>query len=135
MDHSVDAFFQFNECAIGCHIADFSCDARTNGILLFDSNPGVGFELTNAQRNLLLFLVHAQNNRLDLLSLSQNIRGTRNSLGPREFRNMNQTFNALFDLNKSPVWNQISDFTAHSCSNREALFDAVPRVALGLLEP
>src|ERR1700730_1435198 len=134
MDHPVNTFFKFDECSIRRHIPNLSRDTRTNGILVLNRIPRIRFELTNSQRNLLLLLVDAKDDCLNFLPLSQKIGGSRNSLSPRELRNMNQAFDALLDFNKSSIGDEIRNLAAHCCSNGETFFDSVPRIALGLFE-
>src|ERR1700752_4918634 len=73
VDHSVDPLFKCNECTVGCHVANLACDTRPDDILMLDRVPWIRLELTNAERDFLLFFVDAEDNRLDLLALTENV--------------------------------------------------------------
>ena len=68
VDHAVDAFFQFDERAVGGHVADLALDAAADGKFLLDLIPRIGLELAQAERNLLLFLVDAEDDGFDFLA-------------------------------------------------------------------
>jgi len=55
-------------------------------------------ELAQAQRNFLLFFVHAKHDRFYFLSGGENVGRAHNPLCPRKFRDVNETFDAFLDL-------------------------------------
>src|SRR5205807_10634026 len=105
VDHSVDTFIQFNERAVSSHVPDGSFDAAANGELLLDLVPRIRFELTQAQRNFLLFLINAEHYRFDFLTNRQNIGWSHDSFRPRKFRNVNETFDAFLEFHERSVGN------------------------------
>src|ERR1700680_992098 len=134
MNHAVDALFEFNKSSVGGHVPNPAFDARSNDILVLDYIPGIGLELANAQRNLLLLFVDSKDNGFNQLALTEHIRGTGNSLGPGEIRNMDQSFNTFLNLHKRAVRDQVCHLAMHCGADRESLFDFVPWVALCLFE-
>src|SRR6266571_3264682 len=74
VDHTIQAFLQFDERAIAGEIADAAFDAGSGRIFLEGLVPWVGLELADAEGNLLLFTVDAQHDGLDLLIGLENFR-------------------------------------------------------------
>ena len=101
---------------------------------MLDDVPRIGFELANAERNLLLLFVDAEDNGFDLLALSEHIGRAGDSLGPRKFRNVDQSFDAFLNLDKSAVRHKVCHLAVHGGAHWESLFNLVPRVALRLFE-
>jgi len=73
VDHAIDPLFKLNKRAIGCHVANLARDARPDDILVLDCIPWIRLELANAQRDFLFLFIDAENNRLDLLTLSEDV--------------------------------------------------------------
>ena len=71
---------------------------------------------------------------VDFVSDIKDFTGFGNSLRPRHFRNMNESFNSFFQLNKCPVRNQVNHLTSHFCINWKFAFNIIPRVRGELLE-
>ena len=134
VDHAVDAFFEFDECTVGGHVANLALDLFADHVAKLDLVPWIWFELANAEGDLLLVLVDAEHEGFDFLAECEDIRWTRDALGPGEFRHVDETFDAVFDLNECAVGHEVRDFAGHLLTNREALFDLVPWVRLHLLE-
>ena len=68
VDHAVDAFFQFHERAVSGQVADRAFDLAADGELLLDLVPRIRLELADAERDLLLFLVDAEDDGFDFLA-------------------------------------------------------------------
>src|SRR6266404_4775568 len=68
VNHSVNAFVKLHERAVGRHVPNCPLDPAANGEFLLDLVPRIRFELSQAQRNLLLFLVYAEHDRVNLLA-------------------------------------------------------------------
>ena len=134
VDHAVDPFVKLDEGAIGSHVANFPAHGAADGKLLFDLIPGIGLELAQAQRNFLLFFVHAKHDRFHFLSAGENVGRTHDPFGPRKFGDVNETFHAFLDLHEGAVWNEVGDFAFDALTGRETLLDLVPRILLRLLQ-
>jgi len=68
VNHAVQAFFQFDESAIAGEVANLAFDPGAGRIFFLGLVPRIGFELADAQRNLLLFAVDAEHNGFDVLA-------------------------------------------------------------------
>src|SRR5207245_6493529 len=75
VDHAVQPFFQLDERAIPSEIANAAFDARPGRVFLEGLVPRVGLELADAEGNLLLFAVDAQDDGLDLVTALAHCRG------------------------------------------------------------
>ena len=135
VNHSVDAFIQLHEGAVGSHVANFSAHGAADGEFLFDLVPRIGFELPQAQRNFLLFFVYPKHDRFHFLADGENVRWAHDPFCPRKFGDMDQTFHALLDLDERAVRNKIGNFAFDALTSRETFLDLVPRVLLRLLKP
>ncbi len=62
-----DSIFEPDKHAVVHHIYDFAFYPCSHRITLFDIFPGTGRLLFQAQRNLLVFLINANNNTFDFL--------------------------------------------------------------------
>ena len=90
VDHAVDAFLQFHERTVSCHVADRALDLLADHVADFDLVPRIGLELADAERDLLLVLVYAENHGLDLLAEREHVGRARDALGPGELRDVNE---------------------------------------------
>src|SRR6266567_7786454 len=133
VDHSIDAFLQFHERAIGGHVANFAFHGAADGELLLDLIPRIGLELAKTERNFLLFFVYAKHNGFDFLANTKNVGRAHDPFSPRKFGDMDEAFHAFLDFNKCAVRNEIRDFAFDTLTSREAFLDLVPRIFLGLL--
>ena len=68
VDHAVDAFFEFDEGAVGGEVADLAFDLVADQVADFDLVPRVGLELADAEGDLLLLLVDAEHDGFDFLA-------------------------------------------------------------------
>jgi len=134
VNHAVDAFLEFHERAVGGHVADLALDLLADHVAKLDLVPRIRFELADAERDFLLVFVNAENDRLDLLAEGEHIGGTRHALGPREFGDMDEAFDAVLDLDERAVGHEVRDLAGDLLANGEALLDLVPRIGLHLLE-
>jgi len=68
MNHAIQAIFQFDEGAVAGEVADLALNPGVLRIFLRRLVPRIGFELADAERDLLFFAIDTQNDRLDFLS-------------------------------------------------------------------
>ena len=134
MDHAIDAFFEFDERTVSGEVADRALDLATELVAVFDFVPRIGLELANAEADFLLFLVDAEDDGFDILADSEDVGWARDALGPGEFGDMDETFDAFFDLDEGTVGDQIGDFAFDASADGEAVFGFFPRIFLGLFE-
>ncbi len=109
-------------------------DLAADGEFLLDFVPRIGFELAEAERNLLLLLVDAEHDGFDFLADRQNVGWTHDALRPGKFGDVDEAFDAFLEFHERAVRNEVGDLAFDLLAGREALFDLVPRILLRLLE-
>ena len=132
--HAVDALLQLHEGAVGGHVADLAADLLADDVALLDLVPRVGLELADAEGDLLISLVDAEHDGLDILTEGENIGRTGDALGPGELGDVDESLDSLLDLHEGAVGHEVRDLSADLLTDREALLDAVPGIGLELLE-
>ncbi len=90
VNHAVDAFFQFHKRAVGGHVADGALDLLADHVADFDLVPWVRLELADAEGDLLLVFVDAEDHRFDFLAEREHVERTGDALGPREFGDVDE---------------------------------------------
>ena len=83
VDHTIDAFLQFDERAISGGIADNPFHRATDRVAQVDLFPWIGFEMADGERKFLLFLADADDDGFDLLAVLNDIAWTSDAAGPR----------------------------------------------------
>jgi len=96
--------------------------------------PRICFEMTNGEGKFLLFLADADHDGVDLLTVLQDIAGSVDSAGPREFADVNETLDSGFELHEGAVGNEASNFATHLEIDWIFLGDFVPWVFRHLFE-
>src|SRR5450631_55076 len=134
VNHAVNAFFQFDKRAVAGEVAHLAFDLDANSVFRGRTIPGIGFQLADAEGDFLLLAVNSQNNGFDFLILFQNIARFGDALGPRKFRDVDETFDAGFELHKRAVRHEADDLALDLRADGEFGFDAVPRIGELLLE-
>ncbi len=109
VNHAVDALFQLHERAVSGEVADLALDAGAGRVLRGDNFPRVGVELADGEGDLLVFLADAEHDRLDFLALGEHIGGTRDALGPGEFADVHEAFDAGLELDERAVRHEVRD--------------------------
>ncbi len=132
--HAVDSFLELHEGAVGGHVADLAANLLADDVALLDLIPRIRLELTDAEGDLLILLVDAENHSLDVLTKGEDVGRTGDTLGPGELRDVDKTLDAFFDLNESAVGHEIGDLALDLLANRKALFETIPGVGLKLFE-
>jgi len=132
--HAVDAVFQLDEGAVVGEVAHLAADAGAHGVVVADLLPRIGLELADAERDLLLFLVEVEDDRVDFLADLEDVGRLLDALGPGEFGDVDEAFDAAFDLDERAVGDEVDDLAVDLLADGVALLDAFPRVRLGLLE-
>ncbi len=134
VDHAIQALFQLDERSITGEIANLAFDFGAGRIFLLRFVPGVGFELAQAQRDLLLIAIDAQHHSLNLLVRLEDVGGLRDALGPGEFGDVDQPLHTGLQLDEGAVGNQIDDAAFDFGVHRVFLVNGVPGVGELLLE-
>jgi hypothetical protein len=68
VDHTVDAFFEFDEGAVAGHVANLALDLFADHVAKFDLVPWIRLELADAEGDLLLVFVDAEHDGFDFLA-------------------------------------------------------------------
>ena len=134
VDHAVNAFFQFDERAVAGEVADLALDLGADGIFRRGVVPRIGFQLADAEGNFLLLAVDAEHDRFDFLVLLEHVARFGDALGPGKFGDVDEAFDAGFELHKRAVRHEADDLALDLRADGELRFDAVPRIGHLLLE-
>ena len=103
-------------------------------IFLRRAVPRIGFELADAEGNFLLLAVDAQHDRFDFLVLLEHVARFGDALGPGKFGDVDQAFDAGFELHKRAVRHEADDLALDLRADGIFRFDVVPRIGQLLLE-
>ena len=95
--------------------------------------PGVFLHLLEAQGDALLFLIDAEDDRLDVFALLEHFRRVADLLGPRQVGDVQQAVDAFFDLDERAVVGDVADLALDHRAGRIFLGHAFPGVLLDLL--
>ena len=90
--------------------------------------PWVFFELADAQRDLLLVLLDAQNNCLNFFANAQHFTRLGNALRPGKLGYVDQAFDTFFDFNKGTIWHEVDHFSVDRRADRIFLLNPFPRI-------
>src|SRR5581483_7463302 len=131
---TIDAVLDLDERAEVGEIADAAFDHRSHGITLGEVLPGVLEELLHAQRDAAICGVHAQNNGVDFVTGLHQLGGMLEPLRPGHLRKMNQTFNALLELDERAVIGDRKHAAVDARTHRVALRRIEPGIRRQLLE-
>ena len=134
VDHAVDAFFEFDEGAVGGEVAHRAGHLRAHRIAGVDVVPRIRLELTHAEADLALVLVDAKNDGLDDLADGEHIGRTGNALRPGELGDVDEAFDAFFHFHEGTVSDELGDLAADLVAHGVAAFDVFPRIVLKLLQ-
>lgn len=132
--HAVDAFFEFDEGTEVGQVSHLAMDAGTRWIVVADHIPRIGFELADTEGNFLFAGVDAEDDGFDFLADLENFARFGDALGPREFGDVHQTLDALFDFDEGTVVDQVDHLALDAGADRELALNVFPRVGGALLQ-
>ena len=67
VDHAVDTFLEAHESPVSSEVANRAVDLGANRVTALDLIPWIGLQLTDPERDFLLFDTDSKHNRLNLL--------------------------------------------------------------------
>jgi hypothetical protein len=134
VDHAVNAFLQFDKRAVAGEVAHLALDLGADGYLVSACPTDWLSKLADAEGNLLLLAVDAEHDRFDFLVLLEHVAGLGDALGPGQFGDVHQAFDAGFELHKRAVGHEADDLALDLLRRRDISFDVVPRIGHLLLE-
>ena len=82
VNHTVDAFFELYECAVGSQIANLAANMGADRIVVDSHFPGIFFELAESEGYFLFLLVDIENNSFDFVADFEDFRGLCDALCP-----------------------------------------------------
>ncbi len=130
----VDPLFDAQEDSEVRDVLDLGLEARAGGVLLLEGLPRVLFDLLHAQADLLVLDVDVDDHRLDLVADGDHLRRVLDATGPAHFADVDQTLDAVFELDERAVVGQADHATLDALAHAELLGHATPRVFGDLLE-
>src|SRR5215831_9128811 len=95
--------------------------------------PGVRFKVFDRQRHASVLRIQGSNDGLDLLTFLQHLARMLDATRPRNIRNVNQTIDAVFDLDKRAKVSKIADAPMYSAADLITFSDGPPGILLDLL--
>ena len=128
MDETIDAIFDTNEETEIRDVADFALDDRADGVFLFEDFPGIRLGLFHAEADLLVLGVEAQDDDIDHIADVHDAAGVFHATGPAHLADVNQAFDAFFELNKCAVINQADNAAEGADAGRITLCSMFPGI-------
>ncbi len=133
MDQAVDVVFDLDERTELGQVADLALDARADRVLLGQFVPRVALDLLEAERNAAGRRVNAQHLRFNRVTDIEDLRRVLDALAPRHFADVDQAFDARFELDEGAVVGQADDLAADADAGRESVHHRRPRIGHQLL--
>src|SRR5574338_205472 len=133
VDEPLDALLELHERAEVGHAGDLAGDLGADRVLALDVVPGVGRELLDPERELLVLPVDLQHHGLDLVALLELLARVLDLLGPRDVGHVHEPVHALLEAHEDPEVRDVADRAPHARVHGVLLLDHAPRVGLDLL--
>ena len=127
VDHAIQTFFQLDESAVAGEVANLAFDLGAGRIFLQGSVPRIGFELANAEGDLLLFAVDAEHDRFDFLVGLEDIGRFGDALGPGKFGDVDEAFDAGFQFHERAVRHEVDDLAFDLGADRDTSARCCPK--------
>src|SRR5580700_1355546 len=124
--HAVDVTVEAEEQAEFGLVLDLALDLGAGRIFLQEHLPGIAHGLLEAKRNAALDRIDLEHLHLDLLRRRNDLAGMHVLLGPRHFRDVDQTFDAGLELDEGAVVGDVGDAALEARSDRIFGLDALP---------
>src|SRR3989338_3611525 len=134
MEKPIYPLLQLDERSVIDERADLALDLSADGIFVGDLSPGIYLGLLDTERDLLAVLIYVEAYRLYHIPDSEYLGGMTYPLGPRELRDMDETFYAFLEFDKRAVRNEVNYFPFDPASYGILGNDLFPRVRRLLFE-
>jgi hypothetical protein len=131
---AVDALFDFHEDTEVGDVADDALDHGSGRILFLERGERVRLELLHAEADPVLRRIDIQHHGLDGVADGQHLRRVLHPAGPRHLGDVDETLDALLDLDEGAVVLERHDLAAHHGSGRVLHLGVGPRIFHHLLE-
>ena len=134
VDQSIDAGFDLHESAERGEVPHHSLDLRARRILRGQRQPRILLGLLHAERDLLFLLIDPQHDALNLVSDRHQLRRMSDIASPAHLGNVDQTLDALLQLDERAVVGDRDHAPTHPAPHRVLGGDVLPRIRHQLLE-
>src|SRR3954469_25642977 len=134
VDQPVNAVFDLDERAELGEVADLALDSRAHRILIVELLPWIRSQLFHAERNAALGGIHAEHHGLNLIANVDDLRRVLHALRPSHLADVDQAFDALFELDERTVVGGGDDASFNVCADGVAIDGIEPRVRRELFE-
>src|SRR5262249_31491826 len=134
VDQAFDAFFDLNERTKVGELGHAAIDRLALAIAGFDGFPRIAFELLDAERELLVGFVNAEDDSTDLVRFLEPLGRMPELLGPCDVADVDEAVDADADIDEHAEIGDRLDFTFHDRADRELDLELIPRIGLELLE-
>src|ERR1700685_926611 len=134
VDQSVDAIFDFDERAEVGQVADATFHGHSYREFFVQQIPGIGSQLPHTQGDSPLGRIHVEHYAFHLIADIDQLRGMLHALGPSHLADVNQAFNALFQLDERAVVGDADHASTNVRAHGITMLGIKPRVGRELLE-
>src|SRR5215471_8806042 len=134
VDHSIQTFLKLNERAIAGKVSNLAFNFGARRVLLLSFVPRVGFELSQAQGDFLLFTINTQDYSFNFLVLFEHVRGFGNTLGPGQLSDVDQPFYTRFQFDERAVRHEVDHLAFDLGTHWIFLLDRIPWIGQLLLQ-
>src|SRR5580704_5091867 len=107
---AVKAFFDFNEGAKLCNIANLPVDDGHNRIFSRDEEPGIGKSLLDAEGDTSVAGLDVQDNDIDFVSNFEKLRRMLGLFGPAQLGDVDEAFDALLEFDEDAIVDDANEF-------------------------
>ncbi len=131
MAQALDSRSQFDEDTEVRDVGHLAGNLISDSVGICVFLPLVRQKLFHRERNSLVRHINGGHNRVDFLTLLNDLGGMVDSTGPRHVRNMNQTVDARHDFYESSEISEIPNNALDPASDVIGVCDGFPRISLG----
>ncbi len=129
-----EVFLHLHKCAEIGGLGDSSSHHRSDGVSIGNiTNPGVLLHLLETEGNPLAILVDLKNHGMNLLTLLQLLGGVDDLAGPGHVTDMEQTIDAVLQLDECAVIGEVANLSADVVTHRVFLGNDFPGIHFHLL--
>ena len=134
VDEAVNTFLNLNEYAEVGEVANLSSVLAADGVLGFDSLPGIVLQLLDAQRHLALVAIQSQDNCLYLVANLHEVLSAAQVLAPRHLANVDKTLYTRSNLNECTVVGHNHNLTLNAVAYLQLAVQGIPGMRSELLQ-
>ena len=131
---ALDVLAQGNHCALVGHLGDRTLVDAVHRVLVLELIPGILLQLLVSQRQTAVFLVDLQHHDLDVGAYRREFAGMLHLLGPAQVRNVDQTVDALLDLDEYAEVREVTHLGRGLRADGILDFDILPGIGRKLLD-